>query len=332
MTRSVILGTGMAVPERVVTNDDLSSLMDTTDEWISVRTGIRQRHWVREGETGVELACTASEKAIAAAGMRPSRHRRDRAGHLHARSLRARQRRPAAAPDGPRADPGAGRAGAVQRLHLRACDGGCLDSRGHVSPCAGRRPGDPVDGHGCHHARPRDRRHLRRRCRRRRPWRLRGGRSRHSRLRPSLGRRLRREAVGGCTGFDVPPSHQPRADGTGAPVPLQWTARKCSGTRWCACRNRCAASWSVPGNRWKHCRCWCRTRRTCASRRWCRRTLGLRDDQVYNNIMSYGNTTAATIPIALDECVRAGRIANGDLLVFTAFGSGFMWGSVALRW
>ena len=41
------------------------------------------------------------------------------------------------------------------------------------------------------------------------------------------------------------------------------------------------------------------------------KTLGLRDDQVYNNIMWYGNTTAATIPIALDECVRAGRIARG---------------------
>ena len=62
------------------------------------------------------------------------------------------------------------------------------------------------------------------------------------------------------------------------------------------------------------------------------KTLGLRDDQVYNNIMSYGNTTAATIPIALDECVRAGRLKPGDLVVGTAFGSGFMWGSVALRW
>jgi len=62
------------------------------------------------------------------------------------------------------------------------------------------------------------------------------------------------------------------------------------------------------------------------------KTLGLRDDQVYNNIMSYGNTTAATIPIALDECVRAGRIKPGDLVVGTAFGSGFMWGSVAFRW
>jgi len=62
------------------------------------------------------------------------------------------------------------------------------------------------------------------------------------------------------------------------------------------------------------------------------KSLELRDDQVYNNIMQYGNTTAATIPIALDECVRADRVATGDLVVLTAFGSGFMWGSVALRW
>jgi 3-oxoacyl-[acyl-carrier-protein] synthase-3 len=62
------------------------------------------------------------------------------------------------------------------------------------------------------------------------------------------------------------------------------------------------------------------------------KSLGLRSDQVYNNIMRYGNTTAATIPIALDECVRGGRLERGDLLVMTAFGSGFMWGSAALRW
>jgi 3-oxoacyl-[acyl-carrier-protein] synthase III len=62
------------------------------------------------------------------------------------------------------------------------------------------------------------------------------------------------------------------------------------------------------------------------------RDLELRDDQVYNNIQRYGNTTAATIPIALDECVRAGRLRRGDLVVLTAFGSGFMWGSAAVRW
>ena len=62
------------------------------------------------------------------------------------------------------------------------------------------------------------------------------------------------------------------------------------------------------------------------------RDLGLRDDQVYNNIQVYGNTTAATIPIALDECVRGGRVGPGDLVALTAFGSGFLWGSAVLRW
>ena len=56
MNRSRFLGTGFAVPDRVVTNDELSQLMDTTDEWIRTRTGIQQRHWVNEGETGVALA------------------------------------------------------------------------------------------------------------------------------------------------------------------------------------------------------------------------------------------------------------------------------------
>jgi len=62
------------------------------------------------------------------------------------------------------------------------------------------------------------------------------------------------------------------------------------------------------------------------------KALGLKDEQIYNNIMWYGNTTAATIPIALDECVRAGRIKTGDLVVLTAFGSGFLWGSAVVRW
>lgn len=59
--------------------------------------------------------------------------------------------------------------------------------------------------------------------------------------------------------------------------------------------------------------------------------LGLRDDQVYNNIERFGNTTAATLPIAIDECMQSGRLARGDLLLLTAFGSGFTWGSAAIR-
>ena len=58
----------------------------------------------------------------------------------------------------------------------------------------------------------------------------------------------------------------------------------------------------------------------------------LPDDKVYNNIMSYGNTTAASIPIALTEAWEKGMIKSGDLVVLAAFGSGFTWGSVIIRW
>ena len=64
MQRTRFLGTGFAVPERVVTNDELSQLMDTTDEWIRTRTGIQQRRWVTEGETGTELGLQASQRAL----------------------------------------------------------------------------------------------------------------------------------------------------------------------------------------------------------------------------------------------------------------------------
>ena len=60
--------------------------------------------------------------------------------------------------------------------------------------------------------------------------------------------------------------------------------------------------------------------------------LGLTDEQVYNNIQKYGNTTAASIPIALCEAWQEGKIKEGDLVCLAAFGSGFTWGSVLLRW
>ncbi|WP_297692113.1 3-oxoacyl-ACP synthase III family protein [uncultured Eudoraea sp.] len=60
--------------------------------------------------------------------------------------------------------------------------------------------------------------------------------------------------------------------------------------------------------------------------------MRLGDDQVYNNIMKYGNTTAASIPIALTEAWEQGKIKEGDLVVLAAFGSGFTWGSAIIRW
>lgn len=60
--------------------------------------------------------------------------------------------------------------------------------------------------------------------------------------------------------------------------------------------------------------------------------LGLRDNQVWNNIQKYGNTTAASIPIALCEAYEAGAVKEGDLVCLAAFGSGFTWGSALIRW
>lgn len=62
------------------------------------------------------------------------------------------------------------------------------------------------------------------------------------------------------------------------------------------------------------------------------RRLKLRDDQVFSNIASYGNTTAASIPLALDEAVKQGRIERGDLVCLAAFGAGFTWGAALIRW
>ncbi len=71
MLRSVIIGTGSHLPEKVLTNDDLARIVDTSDEWIRTRTGIRQRHVAADGELTSDLATEAAQKALEAAGIGP---------------------------------------------------------------------------------------------------------------------------------------------------------------------------------------------------------------------------------------------------------------------
>lgn len=66
--------------------------------------------------------------------------------------------------------------------------------------------------------------------------------------------------------------------------------------------------------------------------RYIQETLGLGDEKVVSNIDRYGNTTAASIPIALSEAVNEGRLKEGMLVCLTAFGSGFTWGANLMRW
>src|SRR4051812_34128468 len=69
--RSRLLGIGMSVPPRVVTNHELAARMETSNEWIIERTGIEERRWVSEGETGASLATAAAREAIERAGIEP---------------------------------------------------------------------------------------------------------------------------------------------------------------------------------------------------------------------------------------------------------------------
>ena len=69
VTRSVVLGCGSYLPQRTLTNDELSRMVDTSDEWIVQRTGIRERHIAADGETTSDLGIAAARAALAAAGI-----------------------------------------------------------------------------------------------------------------------------------------------------------------------------------------------------------------------------------------------------------------------
>ena len=92
MIRSVVQGCGAYLPERIVTNAELAKTVDTSDEWIQQRTGIRQRHIAADGEFTSHLAIKAAQRALDQAGVKAERSRPDRARHRHARRDLSRDR------------------------------------------------------------------------------------------------------------------------------------------------------------------------------------------------------------------------------------------------
>jgi len=331
MLRACLLGTGFAVPERVVTNDDLSQVMDTTDEWIRTRTGIEQRRWVREGETGVQLAHGAATRALEMAGISA----RELDAIVYATST----------PD--HFAPGNGvylqrdlGIGTIPALDVRAqCSGFIyalsvadawirkgqyarilvvgaeIQSTGMDVSTRGRNTAVIfADGAGAVVLGPTDEAN-----------------------RGILGFDLHSEgALAEKLWVDVPGSmYHPRIgaehldagrqflDMDGREVFRHAIVRMPESVR--AVLGQIGAAPADISLLLPH-------QANLRISEMVQRALELKDKQIYNNIQRYGNTTAATIPIALDECVRAGRVKHGDLIVMTAFGSGFMWGSVAVRW
>ena len=331
MPHSRILGTGHAVPPRVVTNDDLAKLMDTSDEWITQRTGIRQRHWIAEGESGTALAREAADHAIAAAGIAAAEidiivfatsspdHMAPGNGVFlqHMMGLGTV----------PSLDIRTQCSGFVYGLHIADAYirsglyrtvlvvGAEVQSTGMDVSDRGRNTAVIfADGAGAAvvqaHDEPNGSAVL--------GWDLHGD--------GAYAEKLWVDAPGAV----YHPRNQAEfldnkcyLEMDGREVFRHATTRMPESVRAAMARAGVSAeqlTLLIPHQA------------NLRISEMVQKQLGLRDDQVYNNIERFGNTTAATIPIALDECVRAGRLKRGDLLAITAFGSGFLWGSAVLRW
>ncbi len=331
MPRTAFLGTGFYVPERVVTNDELSRLMDTTDEWIRTRTGIRERRWAAAGEFTSDLAVHASRMALARAGLAPAdldcivfatvspdyffpgggvylQHklglstipcldvRNQCTGFLYGLSV---------------ADAWI-RAGMYRRILLVGAEvqsaGLDLTTRGRdmaviFGDGAGAAVLGPSDDDG------------------------RGVLSTHLFADGSQSQLLWCD-LGGC-------AHTPRLTPELLEQGLQWPHMegrevfKQASTRMPAAVRQAL---DTNGLALDDIRVLIPHQANLRISEMIQKQLGLRDDQVVNNIQKYGNTTAASIPIALHEAVEEGRVRRGDLVVFAAFGSGFTWGASAVRW
>jgi 3-oxoacyl-[acyl-carrier-protein] synthase-3 len=331
MPRSIITGTGRAVPDRVVTNDDLAALMDTSDEWIRERTGIRERRWAREGDTGVEYARRAAVEALAMAGLAAT----DLDAIVYATIT----------PD--HFLPG-------NSVFLqRAIGAGHVPSINLANACSGfvyaMSIADAWIRSGMY------RRIL-----------VVGQEQVSSRLDVSTrGRAVSvifadgagavvleatEDPARGVLGFDLHTdgdyAENLWVDGPGAALwPPIGTEHMEAGRYWVHMDGRevfrhaivrmpesVNAVLSQAGLTPADVTLLIPHQANLRISEAVQKRLGLRDDQVYNNIQVYGNTTAGTIPIALDECVRAGRLKPGDVFVMTAFGSGFQWGSAVMRW
>ena len=331
MPRTRFLGTGFAVPDRVVTNDDLARMMDTSDEWIRTRTGIQERRWVREGETGVDLALAATRRALEMA-------------EVPASSVDAIVYA-TATPD--HFAPGNGvflqRAlgiGTIPAIDIRTqCSGFVyalsvadawvrigqycrvlvvgaeVQSTGMLMTTEGRNVSVLfADGAGAVVVGPTDRED-------------RGILAFDLHSEGAHAEKLWVDSPGSMYHPRVSSEHleagRQYLDMDGKEVFRHAVVRMPESVR---------AVLDASGRTTADLKVLVAHQANLRIAEMMQRALCLRDDQVYNNIMSYGNTTAATIPIALDECVRSGRIEEGDLVVLTAFGSGFLWGSAAVVW
>lgn len=330
--RSEIISTGMYVPSRVVTNDDLAQLMETSDEWIQQRTGIRERRWVEEpGTPSSALGALAAQDALKNAGLEakdidaivfatlsPDHYfpgsgclMAARLGLTTTPALDVRNQCSGFLYSLQIADAWI-RAGVYKRVlivgaEVHSCGLNKTTEGRDVACIFGDGAGAVILG-----ATDDDSRGIRQ---------IKLGAD--GRFASSLWI----EGLGST--FPVIADEAQLAEGKHWPRMEGSKVFKFAITRMPQTTREVLASEGLEPEALKllipH-------QANLRISEAVQKSLGLRDDQVFNNIQRYGNTTAASIPIALHEALAEGRLQRGDWLAFAAFGAGFTWGAALVRW
>lgn len=331
LRKVAIRGTGMYVPPRVVTNADLEELMDTSDEWIQQRTGIRERHWVDAGTGPAHLALEASLRAIEAAEIEP--------GELDAiivASLSPHHEFPGTSAflqdmlglsEIPVMDIRCQCTGFLYALnvgqlyvasgqHERVLVCGAeVHSTGLDMTTRGR---DVTvifgDGAGALVLEPSEDAE-------------RGILSLHLHAEGKHAKKLWVEAPGTVLSPRLTEEMvregriYPHMDGRfvfkHAVTRMPEVVHEALDANKCTIGDVDLCIFHQANLRINE---------------YVGQQLGIAPERTYNNIQRYGNCSAASIPMCLDECVRAGRLEPGDLVLMAGFGSGFTWGSALIRW
>jgi 3-oxoacyl-[acyl-carrier-protein] synthase-3 len=331
MPRAAIAALGTAVPDRVVTNAELTKLMDTTDEWIQQRTGIKERRWVKEGEGVAELAEKAARRALAKAGWQPS--------DVEAIVFASIQGDHVFPGDGCYLQARLGLPG-IPALDLRnACSGflyGLSVASAWIQSGQYRRillVGAEVqstgldlttrgrdiavifgDGAGAACLEATDD-----------PGRGVLGVHLHA------DGRYTQELSGAAPGAIYHPRVSQKQIDEGLTYP-RMEGQKVFKNAIVRMPEVVREALAKAGLQTSDIKLLVAHQANLRIAEMVQRSLELRDDQVHNNIQKYGNTTAASIPLCLEEGIEVRGVQRGDLVALCAFGAGFTWASALVRW
>lgn len=324
MIYSRIAGTGSHLPERVVTNKDLEKIMDTSDEWIRSRTGISERRIISNGETTSSLGLGACRKAMEAAGVDPAEIDLFIMGtttpDLIFPSSACLLQKQLGLPDCGAMDVNAACSGFLYALSIADKYIRCGDAR-KVLVCGSETLSQLInwkqrdtavlfgDGAGAIVLEASE---------------APGILSTHIHADGNYGDLLN-TAVGVSRGFDALRDNEGRAEilmkgNEVFKVAVRTLGRIVDETLSANNLEKSDLDWLIPHQ--------ANYRIIAATARM----LDMDMDHVVVTVDRHGNTSAASVPLALDEAVRDGRIQRGDMLLLEAFGGGFTWGSALIRY